>query len=85
MDNFLKFIDDLGREKNTPTFVYVTHHIEEITAIYTHALLLLDGRVFDSGPIRKMLTSQKLSKVFRDEVRVARVDGRYRLKLKSSM
>ena len=84
-ENFLKFIDDLGRAKNTPTFIYVTHHIEEITPIYTHALLLLDGRVFDSGPIRKMLTSQKLSKVFRDEARVARIDGRYRLKLRSSM
>ena len=48
-ENFLKFIDDLGRAKNTPTFIYVTHHIEEITPIYTHALLLLDGRVFDSA------------------------------------
>ncbi|MDP6891965.1 MAG: ABC transporter ATP-binding protein [Verrucomicrobiota bacterium] len=80
-ENFLQFVDDLGQEKNAPTFVFVTHHIEEITSIYTHAILLRDGQVLDSGPIKKMLTSEKISAVFREKVRITRIDGRYRLKL----
>ena len=80
-ENFLQFIEDLGREKNAPNFVFVTHHVEEITSIYTHALLLRDGRVLDSGPIKKMLTSEKISAVFRERVRIKKIDGRYRLKL----
>ncbi len=80
-ENFLQFIDDLGQEKNAPTFVFVTHHVEEITSIYTHAILLRNGRVLDSGPIKKMITSEKISAVFRENVRITRIDGRYRLKL----
>lgn len=80
-ENFLQFIENLGREKNAPNFVFVTHHVEEITSIYTHALLLRDGRVLDSGPIKKMLTSEKISAVFRERVRLKKIDGRYRLKL----
>ena len=80
-ENFLQFIEGLGREKSAPNFVFVTHHVEEITSIYTHALLLRDGRVLDSGPIKKMLTSEKISAVFRERVRIKKIDGRYRLKL----
>jgi iron complex transport system ATP-binding protein len=80
---FLQFIDDLGQEENSPTFVFVTHHVEEITSIYTHALLLRDGQVLDRGPIKKMLTSEKMSEVFGEKFSLTRIDGRYRLKIKS--
>ena len=82
-ENFLQFINDLGQEKNSPTFVFVTHHVEEITSIYTHALLLKGGQVLDSGPIKKMLTSAKISEVFGKNFSLTRIDNRYRLKLKS--
>jgi len=82
-ENFLQFINDLGQEKNSPTFVFVTHHVEEITSIYTHALLLREGQVLDSGPIKKMLTSTKISEVFGKQFSLTRIDNRYRLKLKS--
>ena len=83
LENFLQFINDLGQEKNSPTFVFVTHHVEEITSIYTHALLLKGGQVLDSGPIKKMLTSAKISEVFGKKFSLTRIDNRYRLKLKS--
>ena len=82
-ENFLQFINDLAQEKNSPTFVFVTHHVEEITSIYTHALLLRGGQVLDSGPIKKMLTSAKISEVFGKNFSLTRIDNRYRLKLKS--
>lgn len=82
-ENFLQFINDLGQEKNSPTFVFVTHHVEEITSIYTHALLLKGGQVLDSGPIKKMLTSAKISEVFGKKFSLTKIDNRYRLKLRS--
>ncbi|MAD23490.1 MAG: ABC transporter [Verrucomicrobiales bacterium] len=82
-ENFLQFINDLGQEKNSPTFVFVTHHVEEITSIYTHALLLKGGQVLDSGPIKKMLTSAKISEVFGKNFSLTKIDNRYRLKLRS--
>ena len=82
-ENFLQFINDLGQEKNSPTFVFVTHHVEEITSIYTHALLLRGGQVLDSGPIKKMLTSAKISEVFGKKFSLTKIDNRYRLKLRS--
>ena len=82
-ENFLQFINDLGQKKNSPTFVFVTHHVEEITSIYTHALLLREGQVLDSGPIKKMLTSAKISEVFGKKFSLTRIDNRYRLKIKS--
>ncbi|MEC7883145.1 MAG: ABC transporter ATP-binding protein [Verrucomicrobiota bacterium] len=81
-ENFVKFIDDLGQKKNSPTFIFVTHHVEEITQIYTHALLLKDGQVFNSGPISRMLTSKNISAVFDQDIRLIKNAGRYRLKIK---
>ena len=81
-ENFLQFIDTLGQVKNAPTLVLVTHHVEEITPVYSHALLLRDGWVFDSGTKQKMLTSKQLSSTFRSNVRLVKSAGRFRLELK---
>ena len=81
-ENFLQFIDTLGQVKNAPTLVLVTHHVEEITPVYSHALLLRDGRVFDSGTKQKMLTSKQLSSTFRSNVRLVKSAGRFRLEFK---
>ena len=83
-ENFLKFIDDLGQVKNAPTLILVTHHVEEITPVYSHALLLRDGRVLDSGPKQKMLTSRLMADTFRADVQLRKSAGRHRLELKPS-
>ena len=83
-ENFLKFIDELGQVKNAPTLILVTHHVEEITPVYSHALLLRDGRVLDSGPKQKMLTSRLMADTFRADVQLRKSAGRHRLELKPS-
>ena len=80
-ENFLQFIDTLGQAKNAPTLVLVTHHVEEITQVYSHVLLLRDGRVHDSGPKRKMLTSQFMADTFRADVRLRKSVNRHLLEL----
>ncbi len=63
-ESFLNFIQRLGRQKNSPTLILVTHHVEEIQPVFTHVLLLKDGRVQASGEKADVLTSRNLSKTF---------------------
>ena len=37
-EHFLQFLERMGQEQDAPTFILVTHHVEEITPMYTHAL-----------------------------------------------
>jgi iron complex transport system ATP-binding protein len=70
-DEFLRLIESLTRRRLAPALVLVTHHVEEITPGFTHALLLKSGRVLAAGRRAKVLTSRNLSSVFNARVRLA--------------
>jgi iron complex transport system ATP-binding protein len=57
--------------------VLVTHHLEEIPASATHALLLRGGRVMAAGPIGQTVTSAALSACFGVDLQVASEGGRW--------
>jgi iron complex transport system ATP-binding protein len=63
-EHFLAFIQRLGSQKGAPALILVTHHVEEIMPVFTHALLLRQGRVVAKGPKSEVLTSAGLSEVF---------------------
>ena len=71
-------LGELALDPSTAPMVLVTHHVEEVPAGFTHALLLRDGRVVASGPIDQVLTEENLSTTFGLPVRLATDDGRYR-------
>jgi len=79
-ERFLAFIQKLAARKTGPTLLFVTHHVEEIMPGFTHALLLRGGRVAGAGPIEKTISSEALSAIFGDRLRVSKVAGRYRLR-----
>lgn len=54
----------LALDPVAPTLVLVTHHVEEIPAGITHALLLRDGKTIASGPVAQSLTSDTLTQAF---------------------
>jgi iron complex transport system ATP-binding protein len=56
--------------------VTVTHHLEELPAATTHALLLREGRVVVAGPVADALTDATLSACFGLPLRVERSGGR---------
>jgi iron complex transport system ATP-binding protein len=64
-------------DERAPVTVTVTHHIEEIPAGTTHALLLKDGKVAVSGPVNQVITSQHVSAVFGIEMEVTANNGRF--------
>lgn len=82
-EHFLQFLDRLGRQPGAPALVLVTHHVEEITPVFTHALLLREGRVAAAGPRSEALTSRNLSTMFGVPVTLTRKGGRHALTVRS--
>ena len=79
---FLERMERLAREPRGPGLVLVTHHVEEITESFTHALLLRGGRVVAAGPRPEVLTAARLGETFGAEVRLGRHGGRLELRVK---
>ena len=80
-DAFLATLAHLAAAPRGPGLVLVTHHVEEIVAGFTHALLLREGRVVAAGPLASTLTSAKLSATFGAPLRLTHRSGRYALRL----
>ena len=81
-EHFLQFLGRLARARGAPTMVLVTHHVEEIVAIFSHVLVLKAGRVLAAGPRARVLTSATLSSAFAAPVRLTRARGRYSLSVR---
>lgn len=82
-EKFLRLVQRLARRRtlSAPALIFVTHHVEEITPVFTHALLLQRGRVVAAGPRAGVLTSHRLSTTFGTRLKLSRVGGRLRLSL----
>ena len=82
-EQFLGFMQRLAARtisgKNSPTLLFVTHHVEEIVPAITHALLLREGRVTAAGTAQKILTSKNLTQTFSAPLRLRRRGGRWTL------
>ena len=78
-EHFLDFLQRLGSRRGAPALIFVTHHVEEIMPVFTHALLLREGRVVASGRQSEVMTSAKLSAVFGAGIRLSKKTGRYGL------
>ena len=80
-ERFLAFLQDFGSRKFTVPLVLVTHHVEEILPVFTHALVLRGGRTLASGPIRDVITEPILREAFGGSLRLSRRQGRYQLQV----
>jgi len=80
-EHFLQFIERLARAANAPCLMLVTHHVEEITPAFSHALLLRSGKVVDRGLKKGVITSATLSRTFGSRIRINWASGRYSLKV----
>ena len=63
-EDLLKRFSIFASDPSAPASILVTHHIEEIPAGTTHALILKDGQIAVSGPIGDVITSEHMSAVF---------------------
>jgi iron complex transport system ATP-binding protein len=63
-EDFLDRVEQLAHQPDGPTLVLVTHHVEEITPAFTHAILLQAGGVVAAGPVNTTLTTGHLQGLF---------------------
>ncbi|MBB6551176.1 ABC transporter ATP-binding protein [Nonomuraea rubra] len=77
-EQLLAGVDALRAQHPSLATVLVTHHLEELPATTTHAMLLRDGRCLAGGPVAGVLTSELVSACFDHPVRLVRSDdGRW--------
>jgi len=86
--HFLDFLQKLLPQKRAgkqqiPSLLLVTHHVEEIIPIFTHVLILKNGRVLAAGEKRRTLTSANLSDAFNAEIKIRRKGDCYSLAIQS--
>jgi iron complex transport system ATP-binding protein len=70
-------LDSLAADPTLAPIVLVTHHVEEIPARFTHALLMRDGAAIAQGPIGDVITTEGLSECLGIAVAVERRHGRF--------
>ncbi len=63
-------------QKNPPTVIMITHHVEELPPATSHVLVLSDGRVAASGTPAQVLREDVLSAVYGCAVQVRESHGR---------
>jgi iron complex transport system ATP-binding protein len=80
-EHFLQFLQRLGRRKNSPTLVLVTHHVEEIMPVFSHVLVLKDGAVLAAGKKQAVMTAEILSRAFHTKLRLRIKRGRYAMEI----
>lgn len=78
----IKILGGYASHPSAPAIIMVTHHLEEIPAGFTHALVLNEGRVTAAGPINSTLTTEKLSEAYGLPLEVVLLAGRFAVRAK---
>jgi iron complex transport system ATP-binding protein len=76
-ETLVNTLGELAQDQYAPATVLVTHHVEEIPAGITHAMLLKGGSIVAAGPLNDTLTAENLTKTFDVELSLAEADGRW--------
>ncbi|GAA0432267.1 ABC transporter ATP-binding protein [Lentibacillus halophilus] len=75
-EELLASIEQLAKQSDAPTIIFVTHHIEEIMPIFSHTLLLREGTVFEQGNTENILSKPTLSQFYQLPVEAIEQNGR---------
>lgn len=81
-ENLLSMIGQIVERPDTPTLLYVTHHIEEILPCFSHTLLLRRGEIYMAGATAEVLTAPNLSRFFELPIQIERREQRFWVSLR---
>lgn len=76
-EDLVGYLGELAMDPDAPAIVMITHHVEEIPAGFTHAMLLDEGEIVAQGLINTVMTNENLSKAFHQPIQVDRIGERY--------
>ena len=79
-ERLIEDVDRLCAKPDGPTLILVSHHVEEIPAHGTHALLLKEGHTLDAGPLNEVLSDALLSDLYEFPCEIGTANGRYWLR-----
>jgi iron complex transport system ATP-binding protein len=82
-EHFLQFLQRIGRRPGAPTLVLVTHHVEEIMPVFSHILMLKQGRLLASGTKTTTLNQTLLSQAFGERAKLTEEKNRYVLAIQT--
>jgi len=75
-EEVMRAVAELSEMRNAAV-IHVTHHVEEITPLFTMLFILHGGRRLYSGDLQAGLTAANLTRVFGRTVELERRHGRY--------
>jgi iron complex transport system ATP-binding protein len=73
----VRTLGELAQNPYAPASVLVTHHVEEIPAGITHAMLMKGGEVVAAGPLAEALTAENLTTTFDLDLALSHNGGRF--------
>ncbi len=76
-EELLQLLGGFASAPSSPAIVMVTHHVEEIPAGFTHALLLARGAIQAAGVLDEVITAESLSAAFDLPLEVTSKKGRF--------
>jgi iron complex transport system ATP-binding protein len=76
-ENFLKSVQKTALKRNTPTFLYVTHHIEEIMPVFEKTLMIKDGKILKMGKTKDIITPETIKLLYGLKVDLVKKNGRF--------
>ncbi len=76
-EDLVRRIARLATDGTAPTMVIVTHHVEEVPAGFTHAMLMRRGSVLAAGRLERVFTEENLSKCFGVPLAIEHRNGRW--------
>ena len=76
-EHLLETVDALRQRLPELGSVMVTHHLEDLPASTSHAMLLRDGAVVAQGPADEVITSGAVSDAFAFPLTIERTGGRW--------
>lgn len=79
----MRFVQGVAAERQH-TVLYVTHHFEEISPeLFDYCLLLRNGQIYRTGPVREIICEDVISQFLQKSVRLSQADdGYYRLEFR---
>ena len=76
-EHYLAFLENIMQQRKDLTVVMITHHVEEITLCFTHALQIKQGKVIAAGTVKNTLTSESLSELFDADITLEKQQSRF--------
>lgn len=76
-ENLLESLQELAKQKQVPSLIYVTHHIEEILPLFKKMLILKEGRVLEAGATSALLKQDVLRKLYKVKLTLTKKNGRH--------